>query len=250
MNNKAVVIGIFIMAGIIVGAAIVSFANHDRPPETNPAPVSATVDALALRIDSLEDKIAEIDLKLQDYLLTLEANNRKLKDLKDQLAAAGENTGSPGGGPVPADSSGGLRIDKQEIIETLKDEVKREIKEETEIAKRDKQAAGVKEWADSQTQGLRKRMDEQFLQFAEKIKLDRNQEIAVREITEQLIDQISTIWSDWETRLSEGMTDQNWGEFKGELGQAYDTAAEQLLQHVSERQAKNIMEFIQSPGGK
>jgi len=251
MKNGAVVLGIFILVGIIAGAFIISSAGQEKRQVNDLNPVNDRIDGLALRMDSFERKISELDGKLEDYLSAIEAINVNIQELKGQLAAVGkENASGKDGDAAPADSSGGLRADKQEIIETLKDEVKKELKEETKIAQRKEKSAGVKKWADSQTQGLRKRMDKGFIQFAQKIRLDRNQEIAVKDITDDLINKVSTIWSNWENQLAEGMTDENWGDLKGELGEVYNNTKDQLLEHVTERQAGAIMGFIQDGGGK
>jgi hypothetical protein len=251
MMNKVIVLGMFLLVGLVAGAFIISSAGQEKPEENDPNPVDNRIDGLARRMDSFERRISEIDAKMEEYLLALEASNRTVRELQNQLAAAGEESASGKGSNTSlADSSGGLGIGKHDIIENIKEEVKKEIKEETKIAERREKAQGVKKWAESQTQGLRKRMDEQFVQFAQKIRLDRNQEIAVKDITENLIKQIQTIWGNWEERLAEGMTDDDWSEFKGELGEVYDNAHEQLLQHVAERQAKAIMGFIEGGGGK
>lgn len=251
MKNGAVVLGIFIMAGLIIGAFVVSLVGQEKPQANDLDPVNGRIDGLAQRMDSFEQKISDLDGKLAEYLSLLEANNRNMQELKGRLAAADKGAGTGEGTANAGDKlAKGLDPVNRDALEHIKEEVKREIKEESKIARRKKESAGVKKWADSQTQGLQKKMDKQFLRVAEKLNLDRNQEIAVKDITENLIKQVSTIWSNWEERLAEGMTNEDWGEFKGELGEVYDNAAEQLLQHVSERQAKAIMGFIQGGGGK
>lgn len=249
MKLSLVILGIFIAVGLLGGAYILASSKTDNKEyEAKLKLADDRIDSLALRIDTFEGRISELDAKLEDYLLSIDVNNKNIQEMKDQLAAAGKNNANMRNDTSPAVSGSGLGVDKQEIIETLKDEVKREIKEENKIAQRKAKSAGVKKWADLQTEQLCKRMDTQFLQFAEKIKLDRNQEIAVKNITEGLIEKVSTIWSNWEERLAEDMADEDWGELKGELGQVYEDAKHQLLQHVSERQAGAIMDFIQSNG--
>jgi hypothetical protein len=249
MKNGAVVLGIFIMAGLIIGAFVISLVGQEKQQANDLNPDNDRIEGLARRMETFEQKISELEGKLAEYFLLLDANNRSVMEFKDQLAAA-----QKGAETTQADANAddklarGLDPVNRDVLENIKEEVKREIKEENRTARRKKESAGVKKWADSQTTQLQKRMDEKFLGFAQRIKLDRNQEIAVKDITENLIKQVSTIWSNWEDRLSEGMTDEDWGEFKGELGEVYDNAHQQLLEHVSERQAGAIMGFIQ--GGK
>ena len=122
--------------------------------------------------------------------------------------------------------------------------VKKEIKEESKTAKRESNVEGAKKWVDWQTAQLRKKLDDEFPRLAEKIGLDARQELNVKDIAEEMLRKITTLWSNWEERLATA-TNEDWGEFKGEINQVYENTSTQMQEHVSEKQARAIMGFFQ-----
>jgi predicted nucleic acid-binding Zn-ribbon protein len=255
MKNGAVVLGIFILAGLVVGAFIISLYGQEKPQGQDLKPLNDKVSALAGKIDALEQGLHDLNGKLESNLALIQENERSIREFKGQLAEAGKGEEDvvaktipfEGGEVPPVRLSDGLDNPDPAVIERLKEEVKKEIKEESKIAKKESNVAGARKWMNWQTTQLRKKMDDDFTRMAEKLELDRNQEIAVREIGEQILEKITNLWSDWEERLASA-TDEDWGEFKGELGGIYRNAERQLGQHVNEEQSRAIMRFIREDG--
>ena len=250
--NKSVALGLLLMAGFVAGAFIMSTTGREKPAEQDLSPVNAKIDALTGKVHSLEERIAELNERLEQTLAAIEANSESVGELKEQLAAGKGAEGSEVKDKKLAQSKDGyeehLETGVHPMLDKIKEAIKKEIKEENIAEKKQKGVQSARKWVEWQTQSMRKKLDNDFVRLAEKIGLDRNQELAARDITEGVLRQLKTLWTDWADRLADA-DDEVWGEFKGEIGGVYKDAHHQLQRHVSEEQAKAIMRFIQE-GGK
>ncbi len=248
--NKSVALGLLLVAGFVAGAFIMSTTGREKPQGQDPGPVNARIDSLAGKVDSLEKSIADLNERLELTLAAIEANSESISEMKDQLAAAGRES------EVAAvkDSEEKKREEMEQYshgpnrgvhdaIDRLKEDIKKELKEENQAAKREKHAQEVKKWRDWQMWQLRNKLDDKLPGLAQKLGLDTSQELLVKSIGEEVLRKITSHWENWEGRLADA-GDEDWREFKGEFGRIYEDAQRQLAGHVTEAQAKAIMRFI------
>jgi hypothetical protein len=250
--NRSAALGLLLIAGFVAGAFIMSSVGREKPQEQDLAPVTARIDAIANRLHSLEERIADLNERLEQTLAAIEANSESVSELRGQLAAGKGAEGSEEKDKKLAQSKDGyeehLETGVHPMLDKIKEAIKKELKKENIAEKKQKGVQSARKWVEWQTQSMRKKLDNDFVRLAEKIGLDRNQELAARDITEEVLRQLKTLWTNWADRLADA-DDEVWGEFKGEIGGVYENAHQQLQRHVSEEQAKAIMRFIQE-GGK
>ena len=248
MKNGAVVLGVFILACLIIGAFVISLYGREKPQDPDMTSVNARIDSIADKMTSLEQKINELSGTLERNLESIREHDRNIREFREQLAEADSGTGSMASKSAP--DEGGDKTERVLAkshfgkLEQIEEEVKRLIKEENKVTKQKSNVEGAKKWVDWQTAQLRKKLDDEFSRLAEKIGLDARQELNVKDIAGEMLRKITTLWSNWEERLATA-TNEDWGEFKGEINQVYENTSTQMQEHVSEEQARAIMGFFQ-----
>ncbi|TET38351.1 MAG: hypothetical protein E3J72_03350 [Planctomycetota bacterium] len=252
MKNQAVVLGIFIIAGIVLGAFVISSAGRGKPQERDLKSVNARIDNLARKIDSLERTITDLSDKLDRNSLAIRRDSRNIREFKDQLAETGggagksarkdtpDNAGDKAAGRLAKAVDAGDREAMEQIKEAVKKEIKEEIKEEAQIKKKEATAKKVEGWKEKERTQWRRKLDEDFAALAEKIGLNGNQEADVKEIGEDTLSRIMALLD----RADEFTTNEQWGEIKGEWARVFEDAERQVGDIVNEEQTGAIMEFF------
>jgi chromosome segregation ATPase len=240
MKNSAVVIGMLVAVGIAAGAFIMSSTGRVNPAEHNPQSAAAGMDSLAREVEALGREVGDLKERLERNSLMVEENARSIRELRDRLAAAGERPEMTAAKDEPAKA---LDSGNPEVIEDIKEAVKREIKEEEQVAQQEKTARAVSQWKQKKEARWRGNLDNRFSGLAEKLGLDVTQEMAVREIAEQTFEKIMALLDNTPDKSA---TDGQWGEFKGEFERVYQEAESQLERHVNDKQRQVIMDFLRS----
>lgn len=252
--NNTIVLGVFILVGIAIGAVILSSAGSGKPQKPDLTSVNRKIEILTGKMDSLEKRVAGLNERLEQSIAAIRPASETARQPQGRSAPTGrEGRGTSSRGYPDRRDDRTARVQPprpqpRPPVEEIKDAVKKEIQEENDAARREKRAEDARKWREQQTAQLRKKLDEQLAGLAQKLGLDTAQEMLVRSVSEDMLSRIAAHWDNWEVRLADA-SDEEWGEFKGEFPRIYEEANRQLEGQVTEEQRGAIMGFIKE-GGK
>jgi hypothetical protein len=254
MKGTALIAGILILVGLVAGGAIIAFAGkgNTKDLESKLETATASMEAAAGRIDEIEKKLAALSEKQNTNNLLVETNGGRLAELAQRISRVEESQKKVAQADVPAVSppspgidSSGPSIDSPEGVEALKEQVKKELKEEQhlkELEQRERMAKQVKEM---QTKEWRKQIDEDFPKLAQKIGLNATQEMNIKDIAENAFKEIMLLVED---AMSQPEDQVDWIAFQEKMEKIYKDAEAQIVPLVTEEQGNALRKFFEVPG--
>ncbi len=83
MKNSVVVLGVFILAGIVFGAFVIALYGREKPQDLNS--IGDRTDNHAAKIATLEQGVRDLNGKLESNLALIRENERSIREFKGQL---------------------------------------------------------------------------------------------------------------------------------------------------------------------
>jgi hypothetical protein len=245
---------VFVMIVAVVTAAFVIAMPGVEKENVKSSATDA--DRLKNRVNDLEQKVAELEGKLQlmeslrmSTTTTIQDLGTKVREIEKKIGpdATAMNTADNGDVTEAAAlaANGGMPVSKaaeSEFLAKVKEEIKKDLKEAERAKKleqKEKKAEGTRRWM---TEGHKKKM-EGFGEFAQKIELRASQEEDIRRIADESFEKIMTILDE---AFAQPEDEVDWGPVKQEIGEIHEDAATQIEQMVTEEQAKHIGEYFES----
>lgn len=248
MKISAIVIGIFLLVGLVGGAFVIALAGRADFNELKSEieHVNAENGTLLARLDQLELGAADLREQLEASHLLIESSSHRIAELSKQLSSFNKwreklaqalprkSPGGPGSG-LPGPLPGGR------AVEVLKEEVKRELKEERLEEQKARYLKWAKQSREHETKKWRKKMDEEFPKFAQKINLNVTQETSIKEIAENVFNQVIEMM---EQEIARG-EEADWAAFSEKVGKIYEETQAEILEMVTEEQAQKLNKFFE-----
>lgn len=245
MKISAILIGFFLLVGLIGGAFVIAYTGR-ADFEQLKSDMDARNDALKARLDQLELGVVDLSEQLEASHLLIQSNSHRIAELSKQISSVRkwrEKLAQAPSRTASGDSGSGLSglLPGGRAVETIKEEVKRELKEERKREQKEQYLKWAKQSREHETKKWRKKMDEEFPKFAQKINLNVTQEAGIRELAEDVFNQVMEMM---EQEIAKG-EDADWAAFSQNVGKIYEETQAEILELVTEEQANKLKWFFE-----
>ncbi len=250
MKSSSLVLGVFVMIGIVAGAFVIALAGRRDSGnlESELQTASTKIDVLLGRVNQLDGEVSRLNQQLNSSQLLAENNAQRIAEVSKSLSSLARPDKLAHTGPQPglgagskADPGSGLPAGSP-AIETLKEEVKKELKEERKKEEEERRLKMASQMKEMETKRWQKKLDEEFPKLAEKINLSTTQEFAIKEIAEEAFKKIMALW---EEAMSKPEDEVDWAGFQEKMEKIYKDAETQVTEMVSKEQAEALEKFFE-----
>lgn len=251
MKVLAIVIALVALAAA-AAAGFVTFKERVKTEKmrTELEQANARADAMEAKAADLEKQVSELRQELQAGQFLAETNSGRINRLSETLDAAlagGEKDpvtrSLPGAAPAAGEAATAPVV--PEVIEALKEEVKKEIKEERLAQETQARQKWFQQMRERESANWKKKLEEEFPKTALALKLSPTQEFSIREVAEDAFKKLMALM---EEAMTKPWDQVDWAAYQEKTEKIYKEAEAQVVEMVSEEQAKALRKFFEVPG--